>query len=176
MAKAKRRVSAKSRSGKRRSNPTRRRTLAKRNAHRRRASNPFGAPSSGTIKTGFGVFLGFSAAKKIPPMLGPGANSSPVMSLVSTAAVAAIATFIARKFAPGSLADGVMWGGVGGVINVAWNAWAPSPFSGYLGVGDLVPGSFPLPQGPVGLLAPGGMSPSVVNQAPVNMGAWGSAW
>jgi hypothetical protein len=127
------------------------------------------------IKTGAGVFLGFSIAKKVPPMLGPTANSSPVMSLLTTAAVAGLAAWAAKKFASGPLATGVLWGGVGGVFNVAWNAWAPASISGYAGVGDMVRGYFPLPQNPL-MVGPGGMSPADMNQAPVNIGAWGNPW
>ena len=173
MAKTKRRVHAKGRrSGKR--NPTRRRAAARRNTHRRR--NPFGESTNTTLKTGFGVFLGFSAAKKIPPMLGPTANSSPFMSLLSTAAVAAIATWAARRFIPG-LATGILWGGAAGVINVAWNAWAPSSIAGYAGVGDFVSGGFPLPQGPVRLPISAGGGNYAPNGSSVNIdAAFGQAW
>src|SRR5271165_6380496 len=125
MAKAKRKVSAKSRSAKRR-NPTRRRSTATRPAHRPRKRNPFGEGSTVLLKKGFGVFIGFSAAKKVPPMLGASMNSSAGMSLLSTAITAGVFAWAAKKFIPGPIAEGVLWGGVGGVINMAWNTWAPA--------------------------------------------------
>lgn len=172
MAKAKRRVSAKGRSGKRR-NPTRRRSVARR-GHRPRSRNPFGESSNQILKTGFGVFLGFSAGKKVPPMLGPTANSSPMMSLITTAAVAGLAAWLANRFAK-PIATGVLWGGAGAVFNVAWNAWAPASIAGYAGVGDFVAGGFPLPQGPVRY--PGQLGPGVAsNGAQVDVGAFGQAF
>jgi hypothetical protein len=174
MAKHKRKVSAKGRSGKR--NPTRRRSTTKgRRMHRPRSRNPFGEGTGVLMKKGFGVFLGFSAAKKVPPMLGPSMNSSPGMSLLSTAITAGVLAWVAKRFIPGPIAEGVLWGGVGGVINVAWNAWAPASISGYAGVGDFVPGGFPLPQGPVRYVtsAAPDMTPSG-QQA--QLGAFGRAW
>lgn len=182
MAKTRRRRSAKGRSGTRHTNPTRRRRVGRSNTHhRRRSRNPFGESGGTMIKTGAGVFVGFSAGKKIPPMLGPSMNSSPMMSLLSTAITAGVAAWIAKRFMPGAFATGVLWGGVGSVFNVAWNAFAPASIAGYAGVGhlgDMVPGGFPLPQTPVGYLAagPGSMSPAMMNQAPVNVGAFGLPW
>ena len=170
VAKTKRKASAKGRS--RKSNPTRRRTTRRRSNHRPRSRNPM---DSSLLKKGAGVFLGFSAAKKVPPMLGASMNSSPMMSLLSTAITAGVATWIAKKFIPGPIAEGVLWGGVGGVINQAWNSFAPSSIVGYAGVGDFVNGRFPLPQGPVRfpMVAAPAMTPT---GSQVNVGAFGSAW
>lgn len=171
MAKARRKVSAKGRS--RKSNPTRRRRVARRSNHRRRGSrNPM---DSALLMKGAGVFIGFSAAKKIPPMLGASMNSSPMMTLLSTAITAGVFAFAAKKLKPGPLAEGVLWGGVGGVINMAWNAWAPASIAGYAGVGDFVNGRFPLPQGPVRypMVAAPAMTPT---GSSVNVGAFGRAW
>jgi hypothetical protein len=171
VAKARRRVSAKGRSGKR--NPTRRRRVAKHSNHRRRGSrNPM---DSSLLKKGFGVFLGFSAAKKVPPMLGASMNSSPMMSLLATAITAGVAAWVSKRFIPGPIAEGVLWGGVGGVINMAWNTWAPPSIAGYAGVGDFVNGGFPLPQGPVRF--PIAAAPmQAPNGSQVNVGAFGRAW
>ena len=168
----KRRVSAKGHSGKRK-NPTRRRSVARRNSHRRRGSrNPM---DSSLLKKGAGVFIGFSAAKKVPPMLGASMNSSPMMSLLSTAITAGVVAWVAKRFIPGPVAEGVLWGGVGGVINQAWNSWAPASIQGYAGVGDFVRGGFPLPQGPVRF--PMVAAPAVTpTGSQVNVGAFGSAW
>jgi hypothetical protein len=147
MAKAKRRVSAKGRSGKR-ENPTRRRSLGRKSSHRPRGSrNPIGV-SSGTVKSIVGAAVGFSVGKKVPPLFGPSMNSSPMMTLLSTGITAAVLAWAARKFTP-AYADGVLIGGGMAVLNVAWNAWAPASIAGYSALGDFVNGGFPLPQGPV---------------------------
>lgn len=130
---------------------------------------------SSLLKKGAGVFLGFSAAKKVPPMLGASMNSSPMMSLLSTAITAGVVAWVAKRFMPGPVAEGVLWGGVGGVINQAWNSWAPASIQGYAGVGDFVQGRFPLPQGPVRfpMVAAPAATPT---GSQVNVGAFGSAW
>jgi hypothetical protein len=169
MAKRRRKVSAKGRS--RKSNPTRRRRVARRSNHRARR-NPM---DSTLLMKGAGVFIGFSAAKKVPPMLGASMNSSPMMTLLSTAITAAVFAYGAKKLKPGPLAEGILWGGVGGVINQAWNTWAPSSIVGYAGVGDFVNGRFPLPVGPVRM--PMVAAPSLTpTGSQVNVGAFGRAW
>lgn len=182
MAKRRRKVSAKGRSGKR--NPTRRRRVARKGNHRPRGSrNPFGQTSTQLLKKGAGVFIGFSIGKNVPPMLGASANSSPTMTLLTTAITAGVAAYLARKFSPGDLAEGVLWGGVGATINMAWNAWAPASITGFgigvSGMGDFVRGGFPLPQGPVRFpqqrsLPSGGAATPTGSQ--VNVGAFGRAW
>lgn len=169
VAKTKRKASAKGRS--RKSNPTRRRRVARKGNHRARR-NPM---DSSLLKKGAGVFIGFSAAKKIPPMLGASMNSSPMMSLLSTAITAGVVAWVTKKFIPGPIAEGALWGGVGGVINQAWNSFAPSSIVGYAGVGDFVQGRFPLPQGPVRypMVAAPAMTPT---GSQVNVGAFGHPW
>jgi hypothetical protein len=182
MAKTRRRARAKSNSG--RKNPTRRRRVARRNTHRHsnRSRNPFGQSSSQLLKKGAGVFVGFSIGKNIPPMLGTTANSSATMTLLTTAITAGIAAWAARKFAPGDFAEGVLWGGVGATINMAWNAWAPSFIpSGYVGVSglrDFVPGGFPLPQVPVyrRVAAAPAATPAMPAGSGTQLGAWGRAF
>ena len=170
MAKQRRKASAKGRS--RKSNPTRRRRVARKGNHRPRSRNPM---DSSLLKKGAGVFIGFSAAKKIPPMLGASMNSSPMMSLLSTAITAGVVAWVTKKFIPGPIAEGALWGGVGGVINQAWNSFAPSSIVGYAGVGDFVRGGFPLPQGPVRF--PTAIAPAMTpTGSQVNVGAFGSAW
>lgn len=172
MAKPKRRASAKGRSGKRK-NPTRRTYRRKANHHRPRSSNPLGYSGS-TMKNVFSAAVAFSIGKKLPPMYGPTMNSSPMMSLLSTALTAVALAWGAKKFAP-TFSDGVLIGGGMAVLNVAWNAWAPASIAGYSALGDFTPGGFPLPQGPVRYisapapdLAPNGQS--------VNLAAFGRAW
>ena len=133
---------------------------------------------SSLLKKGAGVFIGFSAAKKVPPMLGASMNSSPMMSLLTTAITAGVAAWAFKKFMPGAVAEGVLWGGVGGVINQAWNSFAPSSIVGYAGVGDFVRGGFPLPQGPVRypMALPAPAPPMTPTGSQVNVGAFGRAW
>ncbi len=181
MAKTKRRASAKRRSSGYKRNPTRRRrSVARRNGRRRsthRSRNPLEA---GLLKKGFGVFLGFSAVKKFSPMLGASMNSSPTMSLLSAGITAAVLAWGTKKFIPGPIAEGVMWGGVGAVVNQAWNSFAPSQVTGiWPGIGDFVQARQPwiLPNAivgtPGGMIAAPGMTPTGQD---VNMGAWAPAW
>jgi len=170
--KHRRKASAHRHSGKRR-NPTRRRGVARRGRRTsHRHSNPM--VSGHTVKQVIGAAVGFSIAKKVPPMFGPSMNSSPLMSLLSTGITAGIVAWAARKFAPG-YADGALIGGGMAVLNVAWNAWAPPSIAGYSALGDFVPGGFPLPQGPVRYaLASAPME--APNGSQVNVGAFGRAW
>lgn len=172
MAKPKRRVSAK-RAGKR--NPTRRRT-GKRNSHRPRGSrNPFGQPSATIAKTGFGILLGVGGAKILPRSYPANMTATPMMSIVSTAITAGILAWVAQKFIPGAIANGVLYGGAAQTLNVAINAFAPPSLSQYTSLGDFVAGGFPLPQGPVRYaLAAAPME--APNGSQVNVGAFGKAW
>jgi hypothetical protein len=168
--KRRKKASAHRSSGKRR-NPTRRRG-ARRGRGPARHRNPM--VSGHTVKQVVGAAVGFSIAKKVPPMFGPQMNSSPLMSLLSTGITAAVVAWAARKFAPG-YADGALIGGGMAVLNVAWNAWAPPSIAGYSALGDFVPGGFPLPQGPVRYaLAAAPME--APNGSAVNVGAFGRAW
>lgn len=176
VAKTRRKARAKGSSGKRR-NPTRRRAVAKRGRGpaRHRSRNPM---DSSLLKKGFGVFVGFSAIKKGTPLLGASMNSSPTMSLLSAAIVAGVLSWGTKKFVPGPVAEGVMWGAIGGVVNQAWNSFAPAAVTGvWPGVGDFAPATQPwlLPRGPVGFISDGGGMP-VADGAQVNMGAWAPAW
>ncbi len=174
VAKHRRKASAKGRSSAKRRNPTRRRSVARRGRRRmqHRSRNPM---DSSLLKKGFGVFLGFSGVKKLSPMLGATMNASPTMSLLSAGITAFVLAWGTKKFMPGVLAEGVMWGAVGGVVNQAWNSFAPAGVTGiWPGVGDFAPGGFPLPQGPVRYItAPSGMTPT---GSQVNVGAFGAAW
>jgi hypothetical protein len=181
MAKPKRKVSAK-RSGRRHSSNPKRRS-GRRSTHRpaaRRSSNPFGQPTGRIAKVGFGVFIGASTTKKLPQFYPAQLTATPAMAVLSTLATAAALAWGANqlRFTRGDFAEGVLWGGIAQTINVAWNAFAPPPFSQYATLGDLrdfVPGQFPLPNGPVRFItAP---APELApNGASVNMGAWGRSW
>lgn len=183
MAKTKRKASAKGRSGKQ--NPTRNRRHHHVKHHRRhhRSRNPFGQSTMSLAKTSFGALVGFSLAKKLPPMLGPQANSSPTVSMLTTAAVAGLVTWAAKKVPglPNDISNGILIGGGMAVVNMLWNAYAPAYLPGYaqygsyIGVGDFVPGGFPLPNGPVRL--PIAAAPmQAPNGSQVNIGAFGRAW
>lgn len=169
VAKHKRKVSAKGRSGKRH-NPTRHhRRAARHGGHHR---NPFGV-SSTAVKGIIGAAIGFSAGKKLPPLFGAQMNSSPVMTLLSTALTTAGLVWAAKKFAP-AYADGVFIGGGMAVLNVAINAWG-GPLMPYSGLGDFVAGGFPLPQGPVRY--PMALGPAMApNGSQVDVGAFGTAF
>lgn len=172
VAKPKRRVSAK-RSAKRK-NPTRRRSV-KRSSHRPRGSrNPFGHSTMDIGKLGFGVIVGVTGSKLIPRNYPASMTGTPTMSIVSTALTAGVLAWLANRFARGPIALGVLAGGAAQVINVAVNAFAPPSVSQY-GLGDFVPGGFPLPQGPVRLpIAAAPMQTPSGSQ--VNVGAFGTAW
>ena len=172
MAKHRRKVSAKGRSGKRR-NPTRHRRVARRGGTHRTHRNP--VISSTAVKGIIGAAVGFSVAKKVPPMFGAQMNSGPMMTLLSTALTTAAVVWAAKRFAP-AYADGALIGGGMAVLNVAWNAWAPPSIAGYSALGDFVAGGFPLPQGPVRLpiAAGNGLAP---NGSQVNIdAAYPAAW
>jgi len=130
---------------------------------------------SSLLKKGFGVFLGFSGVKKISPMLP--LNGSPTMSLVSAGITAFILSWGTKKFMPGPVSEGILWGSIGGVVNQAWNSFAPTAFMGFLpglqGLHDFVGARQPwiLPNQIVA--AGGGMTPTGQD---VNMGAWQPAW
>lgn len=172
MAKPRRKASAKGRS--RKSNPTRRRRVGRKSNHRPRSRNPF---DSGLAKGIVGGAVAFSIGKKVPPLLGSTANSTPLMALGTTTVVGLMTYWAAKKFAP-AFAHGAAIGAGMAVLNIAWNAWAPSSIAGYSALGDFVPGGYPLPQVPVRyqLGAPAQLAAPPATQSQVNMGAWGSAW
>ncbi len=172
MAKTKRKVAAKRA---RKSNPTRRRSARRSRSHRsRRMSNPFGQSTSTIVKTGLGVIAGVSGSKLLPRNYPATWTGTPMLSILSTGVTAGILAWVANRFARGPFADGVLWGGAAQTINVAVNAFAPPSISQY-GLGDFVPGGFPLPNGPV-RYAIASAPAEAPNGSQVNVGAFGRAW
>ena len=134
----------------------------RRNAGRRRNPVLFGQSMSpmNTGKTVLGVLVGVTAAKMIPPMLPASLTSSTPMRILVTGAVAFASGMLARKAgsAVSGFADGIVIGGLAQTVSIALNAFLPSigsqiGLSGRPGMGDLVPGGFPIPQNPVNVAA-----------------------
>lgn len=149
----------------RRMNPSRRVIIVRRkrsNGRRRRRSNPsvFGARlgSSGSMQMVLGGLLGVTAAKMIPTFLPASFLATPIMRIIATGASAWAASMVAGKLMAGSFADAVFFGGLMQTGSVALNTFVPSIGRqiGLAGMGDLVPGAFPVPQNPIlaGIPAP----------------------
>jgi hypothetical protein len=126
------------------------------------------------MKTGLGVIAGVSGSKLIPRNYPATWTGTPMLSILSTGITAGILAWVANRFARGPFADGVLWGGAAQTINVAVNAFAPPSISQY-GLGDFVPGGFPLPNGPV-RYALASAPAEAPNGSQVNVGAFGRAW
>lgn len=176
MAKPRRKVSAKRRAGYTK-NPKSRRRSGRTHRPARRSGNPFGQPPARLMKVGFGVFIGASTTKKLPQFYPATLTATPLMAIFSSAVTAGLLAWGANlvKFTRGDFAEGVLWGGVAQVVNVAWNAFVPQPFASYATLGDFVPGEYPLPQGPVryALSPAADMTP---NGQQMNVGAYAPAW
>jgi hypothetical protein len=149
----------------RRSNPHRRtRSRSSRVIRRRRSRNPTLFGSSITSKAGLtligGGIAGVVAAKFIPTMLpisllGSLGGSSVGRTLI-TGASAIIAGWAAGKV-DRQFGEGVLFGGLMQTASVAFNAFLPGVYSSLgIGLGDLMPGGFSVPQNPIraGIPAP----------------------
>lgn len=107
---------------------------------------------------GLGGLTGVAATKFLPTLvpanITSGLGPSPMISILVTGAGAFVAGTIANKFAPGAFARGVMFGGAMQTISAILGAFVtPSlPLAARLqlsGIGDIVPGSFVVPQNPI---------------------------
>lgn len=139
------------------SNPRRRVVIQRRRTNRRRR-NPdlLGAPltSKQTLMVIGGGFAGLIATKFIPTLL-----PTSVLGTVGTSAagqfvvslVAALATgWAAGKFVGPAFGNGAMFGGIIQAVSVGLNGFLPSVYSSLgIGLGDLLPGSFTVPQNPI---------------------------
>lgn len=144
---------------KNRRNPTRVVVMQRKNSHRRRSKrNPSLFGSSLGSKTSLmilgGGFTGLVAAKFIPTMLPTSMTGSLGASgggrFVLTLGSALVAAWAAAKFVGGAFGDGVLFGGLIQAGSVALNAFLPSVYSSLgIGLGDLLPGSFVVPQNPI---------------------------
>lgn len=109
-------------------------------------------------KTVLGGLIGVTVAKLIPPMLPGSLTSSPALRVLVTGAVAFGAGMAAGKVNP-QFGSAVTFGGLMQAVSTGLNAFVPSigsqiGLNGMRGMGDLVPGSFPMPQNPVNFLPP----------------------
>lgn len=145
----------------RRHNRRRRHSNPRRRHHRHysRRHNPaiFGRSSGKDLlmMTG-GVLVGVAATKYLPTLIPASMlsslGSSSMISILVTGAGAFVAGMIARKVSPGAFADAVLLGGLAQTASAALNAFAPPTLAGQLalsGVGDILPGSYVVPQNPI---------------------------
>ena len=142
---------------KNRRNPARRVVVVARNRRRtRRNPSLFGASlgSKQSLMILGGGFAGLIGAKFIPTLLptsltgsiGSSNGGRFVLTLASALAVA----WAAGKFVGPQFGDGALFGGLIQAGSVALNAFLPSVYSSLgIGLGDLLPGSFAVPQNPI---------------------------
>ena len=145
-------VAPRRRSVRRRSNPKRRRVSHRR--HARRNPSVFGSRlgSGQTLSMVAGVLVGVTAAKVIPGMLPAQLTASPILRLIATGASAYVASLLSGKVFSGQFSDAVFLGGLAQTGSVALNTFVPSIGARVVlngGMGDLVPGTFPVPQNPI---------------------------
>lgn len=151
----------------------RRRATNRRRHHRRhnrrhhsyrRRHNPaiFGRSSGKDLlmMTG-GVLVGVAATKYLPTLVPASLLSTfgtnAFISVLVTGAGAFVAGFLARKVSPGAFSDAVLLGGLAQTASAALNAFAPPTLAGRLalsGVGDIIPGSYVVPQNPIKAVVP----------------------
>ena len=136
-----------------------RRTNRRHHRHYSRRHNPaiFGRSSGKDLlmMTG-GVLVGVAATKYLPTLVPASMLSTfgtnAFVSVIVTGAGAFVAGFLARKVSPGAFADAVLLGGLAQTASAALNAFAPPTLAGRLalsGVGDILPGSYVVPQNPI---------------------------
>ncbi len=139
---------------------------ANRRRHTMTRHNPdiFGARlgSKDSLKMIGGGIAGVAAAKFLPTLLPTnmlaGVASSNLGKTAISLGAALVAGYAASKL-DNRFGQGVYFGGVMQAASVALNAFLPSIYKtlniGMAGVGDFVPGQFPVPQNPVrGAIAP----------------------
>ncbi len=106
-----------------------------------------------------GVLVGVALTKYLPTLIPASILSSvssfgsaSFMSVLVTGAGAFAAGFLAKKVSPGAFSDAVLLGGLAQTVSAALNAFAPPTLAGRLalsGVGDIIPGSYVVPQNPI---------------------------
>jgi hypothetical protein len=108
-----------------------------------------------------GVLLGVAASKFLPTLV-PASLSmggSNVARIAITGVAAWGASMLAAKFGSAQLAEGVLYGGLAQTASVALNTFLPGFKIGTVpvalnGMGELMPGSFSVPQNPLRMAAP----------------------
>jgi hypothetical protein len=144
---------------KRRTRPNRTRVVVMRRPNRRRTrGNPDFFGGSLTSKQSLmilgGGFAGLIGTKFIPTLLpatltGSIGTSTAGQFAISLAAAVAVG-WAAGKFVSPAFGNGAMFGGLIQATSVGLNAFLPSVYSSLgIGLGDLLPGSFAVPQNPI---------------------------
>jgi hypothetical protein len=148
--------SANPRRTKKRKNPTRvvvYKTKAVKHRRRRNPIDLFGQKTTaGLTKVIAAGLVGVAAAKFLPTLLPAGFVSSNITRTIATAVAAWLSGFAAAKVTDKNIGDAVMFGGFMQTASVALNAFLPS-IGRQVGLGELMPGRFPVPQNP--LMIPG---------------------
>lgn len=148
--------SANPRRTKKRKNPTRVVVYKTKAVKRHRRRNPidlFGQKTTaGLTKVIAAGLVGVAAAKFLPTLLPAGFVSSNITRTIATAVAAWLSGFAAAKVTDKNIGDAVMFGGFMQTASVALNAFLPS-IGRQVGLGELMPGRFPVPQNP--LMIPG---------------------
>ena len=137
----------------------RRRRVNARRRHMNRRRNPalFGRSGGKDLLMMVGGGLVGVAATKFLPTLLPssitaGLGGGSIMSLLLTGAGAFAAGWLARRFVGGAFGDAVLFGGLMQTGSMALTAFAPPALAQRLalsGLGEIVPGSFVVPQNPI---------------------------
>ena len=170
----------------------RRTVIVQRRRTNRRRRNPDLFGSSLTSKQSLmvigGGFAGLIATKFIPTLLptsvlGTVGTSTAGQFVVSL--VAALATgWAAGKFVGPAFGNGAMFGGIIQAVSVGLNGFLPNVYSSLgIGLGDLLPGSFTVPQNPIRagmqprrIAAPAAAPASTGGQARVTMSGLARAY
>lgn len=156
-------------------------TRRRRHIRRRRHSsgsrrNPFMGGGSGMLKAGAGILLGVTAAKllpkAVPASVASSVGSGTIMAIGISAASAWITGWALKKFVDPTLGEYAMYGGIAQTISVALNAFLPS-VGGTFSLGDLVNGSFVVPQNPIRAGMGGGAMSAPASRG---MAAYGAAY
>lgn len=160
----------------------------RRNTSRRHRRNPtlFGSSimSSGGLKIVGGALAGVVVAKFAPTLLPTtmlgSLGGSNVGKVVITGASAVAGAWLISKW-DRSIGEAALLGGLMQTASVALNAFLPSVYQSLgIGLGDLMPGSFPVPQNPLRLPPPPAPMPTGGSQVRMAMNgltrAYGSAF
>ncbi len=120
------------------------------------------------LMAGVGILAGVTAAKLIPKAIPASVASSigsgSVMAIAVSGISAWVTGYVLGKFVNPTLGEYAMYGGIAQTISVALNAFLPS-IGGTFSLGDLVNGSFVVPQNPIRAGMGGGMAAPAVRGA-----------
>lgn len=124
------------------------------NGRRRRRNPLFGQSGAKNYAMMIGGGLvGVAAAKYIPTIIPSSITAtmgtSPIMSIVISGAGAFAAGYLAKRFVGNEFGEAVLFGGLMQTGSLILSAFAPAPLNTALalsGLGDIMPGYFPVPQ------------------------------